>query len=276
MQTVSRSLYSWCIAYRAASPPRPHPFLVAFLLATPECQEWPMALISPPNEQRLMLLIGRSNSFDECCVMPKQRVIEFATVQKIVKAKVALLLVRHGADVDVEDKEGYTSSYGVQLLKPQELECLAAIGHRDRKLAAMVLYFLPNRALTFRFSTVTKSVSLLNSNLLQTLVFCSSSSSPLLIPPHKSVPLAASIAILLWSTSEENQKFAEFDKRFQTSPLLKELLKRSKMNKEKNRQAIQDKYCLPWAEWGVGDCSTEGMSADERDNFIAMLKQKAA
>ncbi|KAK6921945.1 hypothetical protein RJ641_012452 [Dillenia turbinata] len=84
---------------------------------------------------------------------------------------------------------------------------------------------------------------------------------------------------LLTHFKEENQKFAEFDKRFQTSPLLKELLKRSKMSKEKyvcgNGQAIQDKYCLPWAEWGVGDCSTEGMSTDERDNFIAMLKQAA-
>ncbi|KAK6931305.1 hypothetical protein RJ641_003098 [Dillenia turbinata] len=161
-------------------------------------------------------------------------------------------------------------------------------------------------------------------------IFCSSSSSPLLIPSHKSVPLAASIAILLWSTpdlhavltgrvegpqlmmlllsifaanagflsgfsgiesvpgpqlpeidfltrfNEENQKkYEEFDKRFQSSPLLKELLERSKMNKEKNRQAIQDKYCVRGAEWGVGDCSTDGMSAEERENFIAMLKQKA-
>lgn len=43
----------------------------------------------------------------------------------------------------------------------------------------------------------------------------------------------------------------------------------------RNRQAILDKYCLRGAEWGVGDCSTEGMTPDERDTFIAMLKKKA-
>lgn len=42
----------------------------------------------------------------------------------------------------------------------------------------------------------------------------------------------------------------------------------------RNKQAIQDKYCLRGAEWGVGDCSTEGMRPDERDEFIAMLKKK--
>lgn len=43
----------------------------------------------------------------------------------------------------------------------------------------------------------------------------------------------------------------------------------------RNRQATQDKYCLRGAEWGVGDCSTEGMRPDERDAFIATLKKKA-
>lgn len=43
----------------------------------------------------------------------------------------------------------------------------------------------------------------------------------------------------------------------------------------RNRQEIQDKYCIRGAEWGVGDCSTQGMTAEERDNFIAMLKKKA-
>lgn len=43
----------------------------------------------------------------------------------------------------------------------------------------------------------------------------------------------------------------------------------------RNRQAIQDKYCIRGAEWGVGDCSADGMSPEEREKFIAMLKQKA-
>ncbi|KAI3744458.1 hypothetical protein L1987_57539 [Smallanthus sonchifolius] len=76
--------------------------------------------------------------------------------------------------------------------------------------------------------------------------------------------------------NEENQKrYAENDARFRESPLLKELLERSKLNKEKNRQAIQDKYCVRGAEWGVGDCSTEGMAPQERDEFIMALKKKA-
>ncbi|TKY69612.1 hypothetical protein E2542_SST05890 [Spatholobus suberectus] len=123
---------------------------------------------------------------------------------------------------------------------------------------------------------------------------------------HKSVPLAASIAILLWSTpalawfmsgisgiesvpgphlpqidflkrlNEENQKkYAENDARFKSSPLLKKLLEQSKLNKEKNRKEIENKYCIHGAEWGVGDCSAEGMSPEEREKFIGMLKQKA-
>ncbi|KAI3720195.1 hypothetical protein L6452_21108 [Arctium lappa] len=76
--------------------------------------------------------------------------------------------------------------------------------------------------------------------------------------------------------NEQNQKrYAENDARFKESPLLKELLEKSKLNKEKNRQAIQDKYCIRGAEWGVGDCSAEGMTPQEKDEFIAMLKKKA-
>lgn len=43
----------------------------------------------------------------------------------------------------------------------------------------------------------------------------------------------------------------------------------------RNRQEIQDKYCIRGAEWGVGDCSAEGMSPEEKEKFILMLKQKA-
>eukprot|EP00262_Sarcandra_glabra_P011924 TRINITY_DN2956_c0_g1_i1.p1 TRINITY_DN2956_c0_g1~~TRINITY_DN2956_c0_g1_i1.p1 ORF type:complete len:176 (+),score=31.93 TRINITY_DN2956_c0_g1_i1:110-637(+) len=123
---------------------------------------------------------------------------------------------------------------------------------------------------------------------------------------QKSVPLAASLAILLWSNpaiagflsgskglesipgpqlpqfdfltklNEENQKkYAELDSRFKSSPVIKELLEKSKLNKEKNRKEVQDKYCIRGAEWGVGDCSTQGMTQEEKDTFIAMLKKKA-
>ncbi|XVE85783.1 hypothetical protein DITRI_Ditri17bG0118800 [Diplodiscus trichospermus] len=140
----------------------------------------------------------------------------------------------------------------------------------------------------------------------------SSSSLPCCLPLnsrvlHKSlVPLAASVTILLSPFpakagflsgfsgiesfpgpqlpqidflnrfNEENQKkYAEADERFKSSPLLKQLLEKSKQNKEKNKQEIQDKYCIRGAEWGVGDCSVEAMSPEEKENFIAMLKQKA-
>ncbi|XP_047321208.1 uncharacterized protein LOC124925282 [Impatiens glandulifera] len=75
--------------------------------------------------------------------------------------------------------------------------------------------------------------------------------------------------------NDENQKlYTENDKRFKDSPILKKLLEQSKLNKDKNKQLVADKYCLRGAEWGVGDCSAEGMTPDERDKFIAMLKQK--
>ncbi|XVE85781.1 hypothetical protein DITRI_Ditri17bG0118600 [Diplodiscus trichospermus] len=76
--------------------------------------------------------------------------------------------------------------------------------------------------------------------------------------------------------NEENRKkYAEPDERFKSSPLLKQLLEKSKQNKEKNKQELQDKYCIRGAEWGVGGCSVEAMWPEEKENFIAMLKQKA-
>ncbi|OIT31650.1 PREDICTED: uncharacterized protein LOC109208398 [Nicotiana attenuata] len=120
------------------------------------------------------------------------------------------------------------------------------------------------------------------------------------------IPLSACLAILLWSSpanagflsgstgiesvpgpelpkidflnrwNDDNQKrYAELDSKFKDSPLLKQLLEKSKQNKEKNKKSIEDKYCLRGAEWGIGDCSTAGMTPEERDSFIAMLKQKA-
>ncbi|KAG4148796.1 hypothetical protein ERO13_D05G306100v2 [Gossypium hirsutum] len=152
-------------------------------------------------------------------------------------------------------------------------------------------------------------ISITSTKILKT---SSSSSSPCYLPLncsvlHKSfVPLAASVTILLSPIpakagllsgfpgiesipgpqlpeieflnrfNEENQKkYAEADARFKSSPLLKQLLERSKQNKEKNKQEIQDKYCMRGAEWGVGDCSVEAMSPEDKENFIAMLKEKA-
>lgn len=141
---------------------------------------------------------------------------------------------------------------------------------------------------------------------VSTKIHCSSSSSSSNQARQRSVAVAASVALLLWSNpakagflsglpgiesvpgpqlpqidfltkfNEENQKkYQEYDERFKSSPLLKKLLEQSKLNREKNRQAIQDKYCIRGAEWGVGDCSTDGMTAEEKDKFIAMLKEKA-
>ncbi|XP_062162148.1 uncharacterized protein LOC133869202 [Alnus glutinosa] len=134
----------------------------------------------------------------------------------------------------------------------------------------------------------------------------SSSSYPPCRVLRRSLPLAASVIVLLSSNpakagflsgssgiesvpgpklpeidflnrfNEENQKkYAEADARFKSSPLLKEYLEKSKSNKEKNRRETQDKYCIRGAEWGVGDCSAEGMSPEDREKFILMLKQKA-
>lgn len=81
--------------------------------------------------------------------------------------------------------------------------------------------------------------------------------------------------LLIWCSQAENQKkYAEFDSRFKSSQVLKDLLEKSKQNKLKNEREIQDKYCLRGAEWGVGDCSTEGMSDQEKEDFIAELKKR--
>ncbi|KAG2542594.1 hypothetical protein PVAP13_9NG648400 [Panicum virgatum] len=123
-------------------------------------------------------------------------------------------------------------------------------------------------------------------------------------PPEKAgrvslaVPAAAALSLVIWTSpgfsglestpgpdlprleflekwnAENQKKYAEFDNRFKNSQVLKDLLEKSKKNKEKNERLIQDKYCLRGAEWGVGDCSTEGMSEQEREDFISELKKK--
>ncbi|CAD6202577.1 unnamed protein product [Miscanthus lutarioriparius] len=137
---------------------------------------------------------------------------------------------------------------------------------------------------------------------------CSGSAAP---PPAMitrvslAVPAAVSLSFVLWSSpvnagilsgfsglestpgpdlprlevlekwnAENQKKYAEFDNRFKKSKVLQELLEKSKKNKEKNERMIQDKYCLRGAEWGVGDCSTEGMTDQEREDFISELKKR--
>ncbi|KAM0936700.1 hypothetical protein DsansV1_C26g0191401 [Dioscorea sansibarensis] len=122
------------------------------------------------------------------------------------------------------------------------------------------------------------------------LLLCSSPVILILVFVISWPMLASSLASLAWNpflvlsclnlTSLQNlmenqKKYAEFDERFKSSPVLKELLEKSKLNKQRNKREIQDKYCIRGAEWGVGDCSTQGMTQEERDEFIAMLKKKS-
>ncbi|XP_066397989.1 uncharacterized protein [Miscanthus floridulus] len=119
------------------------------------------------------------------------------------------------------------------------------------------------------------------------------------------VPAAVSLSLVLWSSpvnagilsgfsglestpgpdlprleflekwnAENQKKYGEFDNRFKKSKVLQELLQKSKKNKGKNERLIQDKYCLRGAEWGVGDCSTEAMTDQEREDFISELKKR--
>lgn len=143
------------------------------------------------------------------------------------------------------------------------------------------------------YSTSTKSqISCINSNSLQVLrkcgvplalslvIFCSNPAEAGILSGFSGIesvpgPELPKIDFLDRYNEENQKKYAENDERIKSSPIIKELLERSKKNKEKNKQEIMDKYCIRGAEWGVGDCSTQGMTAEEKDNFIAMLKRKA-
>ncbi|KAF6171748.1 hypothetical protein GIB67_007269 [Kingdonia uniflora] len=85
------------------------------------------------------------------------------------------------------------------------------------------------------------------------------------------VPLAASIAILLWSNPGLSNELE-----LSISPWELEMCLKTRFYAEifRNKQEIQDKYCLRGAEWGIGDCSTDGMTETEKEGFIAMLKKK--
>ncbi|THG08296.1 hypothetical protein TEA_019960 [Camellia sinensis var. sinensis] len=99
------------------------------------------------------------------------------------------------------------------------------------------------------------------------------------------VPFAASIAILLWSNPAEAGFLSGFSGlESMPGPELPQIDFLNRFNGSVftylydefwNKQEILDKYCIRGAEWGVGDCSAEGMTPDEREKFISMLKEKA-
>lgn len=64
------------------------------------------------------------------------------------------------------------------------------------------------------------------------------------------------------------------DETFKNSSYLQELLKKSKDNAALHKKEIADKYCERGAEWGVGDCSLMGMTQEQKENFMKVLKQK--
>lgn len=75
---------------------------------------------------------------------------------------------------------------------------------------------------------------------------------------------------------ENKKKYEGYDAKLKSSPLVQELLKRSKENAEKHKQEIQDKYCRRGADWGVGDCSLSAMSEEQREAFLEAFKEKEA
>ncbi|KAH9606985.1 hypothetical protein KSS87_013760 [Heliosperma pusillum] len=162
---------------------------------------------------------------------------------------------------------------------------------------------LNTKKIPFKICISNHNYQQINANHVKTT--CSSSAKlPLKILQNFCVPLAVS-SVIFWSNPAQagflsgfpgiesvpgpklptvdflnryvdgyQKKYTDNDERIKSSPIIKELLERSKLNKEKNKQEIMDKYCLRGAEWGVGDCSAEGMTPDEKDAFIAMLKKK--
>eukprot|EP00850_Spirogloea_muscicola_P024541 SM001017S09158 [mRNA] locus=s1017:641:2062:- [translate_table: standard] len=74
----------------------------------------------------------------------------------------------------------------------------------------------------------------------------------------------------------QKKRYQDFDENFKKSPLLQGLLQKSKENAAKNKQIIEDKYCERGAEWGVGDCSLNGLPAEAKEAFRARLAQSKA
>ncbi|KAK4403081.1 hypothetical protein Sango_1048800 [Sesamum angolense] len=99
------------------------------------------------------------------------------------------------------------------------------------------------------------------------------------------IPIAAAVAIVLW-TNPAHAGFLSGLSGIESVPgpqlpqvdflnrFNEENQKRYAENDARNRQEILDKYCIRGAEWGVGDCSAEAMSPEDKENFIAMLKRR--
>ncbi|CAI5942392.1 unnamed protein product [Closterium sp. NIES-64] len=72
----------------------------------------------------------------------------------------------------------------------------------------------------------------------------------------------------------ERERYEQLDSNFLSSPILQKLLKQSEENREKNRQEIENKYCLRGAEWGVGDCALgDDATAEEKQDYLEALRE---
>ncbi|CAI5537474.1 unnamed protein product [Closterium sp. Naga37s-1] len=72
----------------------------------------------------------------------------------------------------------------------------------------------------------------------------------------------------------ERERYEQLDSNFLSSPILQQLLKQSQENREKNRQEIENKYCLRGAEWGVGDCALgDDATAEEKQDYLEALRE---
>ncbi|CAI5463442.1 unnamed protein product [Closterium sp. Yama58-4] len=104
-------------------------------------------------------------------------------------------------------------------------------------------------------------------------------------PLARSLTAAAAAALVLLPSAalvlpqpavalSERERYEQLDSNFLSSPILKQLLKQSEENREKNRQEIENKYCLRGAEWGVGDCALgDDISAEEKKDYLEALRE---
>ncbi|XP_006848713.2 uncharacterized protein LOC18438461 isoform X1 [Amborella trichopoda] len=179
----------------------------------------------------------------------------------------------------------------VPILKPQRPQKVVTLGNGENRFSLMDLYIQKSgpfsakeRGATHRAPAFTAKSQVLQRALAMVASFSIILSSN---PVHAGIlsgfsglesipgPQLPQFDFLTRFNEENQKKYAEQDARFKSTTVLKELLERSKLNKQRNQQEIQDKYCIRGAEWGVGDCSTQGMTSEDRETFIATLKAKS-
>jgi hypothetical protein len=68
------------------------------------------------------------------------------------------------------------------------------------------------------------------------------------------------------AVAAQKQVQREDDERFKQSDTLKQLLEKSKANKEKNKREVANKYCFRQAELGIGDCGGLNLIPGLTDN----------